>query len=255
MENKKKIETSGSVDNSVVVLRQLCQYPYRYRISELAIETGINRTALYRILNSLVASCVVIKTEKEKLYKLGPFAYEMGSVYLSSFNFKDSIYPILDKISHESKESVGLAILENENVISLYEIENDQPFKMNYRPGIIYPPNRGCYGKCLMAYYDPKKAEQIVRSQTYEKICDNTITDHDEILKEYESIRELGYVISDNETFPLAVGVGIPLFNKDGSVTTCIAISFLRHEGYKADIERLKEVLYKYREELNRFMI
>jgi len=255
MENPKKIETSKSVDNSIVVLRQLCKYPFRYRISELTNETGINRTALYRILNSLVTSNIVTKTEKEKLYKLGPLAYEMGSVYLSSFHFKDSIYPILDKISHETKESVGLAILENEHVISLYEIEIDQPFKMNYRPGIIYPANRGCYGKCLMAYYDPKKAEKIVRSQTYEKICENTIVDHDDILKEYEEIREQGYVVSDNETFPLAVGVGIPLFNKDGSVTTCIAVSFLRHEGYQSDIARLKKILFKYRDELNQFMI
>ena len=251
----KKIETSGSVDNSITVLKQLCKPPSRYKISELAVETGINRTALYRILNSLVASSVVIKSEKDKLYKLGPLAYELGSVYLSSFNFKDSIYPILDKISHETKESVGLAVLENEKVISLYEIEIDQPLKMNYRPGIIYPPNRGCYGKCLMAYYDPDKAEKIVRSQTYEKICDNTITDPDEILKEYELIRKQGYVISDNETFPLAVGVGIPIFNKDGSVTTCVAISLLRHASYKKDIERLKEVLYKYRDDLSRFMI
>ncbi|MDW7669139.1 MAG: helix-turn-helix domain-containing protein, partial [Bacillota bacterium] len=146
----KKVEKSSSVDKSLIVLEQLCKEPFKYTMTDLSQKTKINRTTIYRILNTLEDRGLVIKTKNNKLYKLGPFAYEMGSIYLNNFRFRDSIYPILDKISHETKESVGFAIRDGERVISLYEIEIDQPMKMNYRPGIVYPMNRGSYGKCLM---------------------------------------------------------------------------------------------------------
>lgn len=255
MIEEKIVETSASVDKSIIVLKQLCKNPFEYRITELSNLTKINRTTLYRILNSLEKKGMVIRTKEDRNYKLGPLVYEMGSIYLNNFNFRDKIFPILDRISHETKESVGFAVLENEKVISLYEIEIEQPLKMHYRPGIFYPPNRGCYGKCLMAYFDKTRAEEIVRSHKYDKICKNTITKHEEILKEYEKIRNQGYVISVNETFPLAVGVGIPIFNKDNSVTTCVAISFLKEENYEEKIEVLKKILFKNKDEITKYMV
>ncbi len=251
----KKVEKSSSVDKSIIVLQQLCKEPFKYTMTDLAQKTKINRTTIYRILNSLEYRALVIKTKNNKLYKLGPFAYEMGSIYLNNFRFKDSIYPILDKISHETKESVGFAIRDGERVISLYEIEIDQPMKMNYRPGIIYPMNRGCYGKCLMAYYDQDRVKEILKDKDFEKICENTITDKDELLKEYEKIREQGYAVSINETFPFAVGVGIPIRNSKGEVKACVAIAFFKRDDYKEKLENMKEVLFRYKDEISKFMI
>jgi len=251
----KKVEKSSSVDKSLIVLQQLCKEPFKYTMTDLSQKTKINRTTIYRILNTLEDRGLVIKTKVDKLYKIGPFAYEMGSIYLNNFRFKDSIYPILDKISHETKESVGFAIRDGERVISLYEIEIDQPMKMNYRPGIIYPMNRGCYGKCLMAYYDQDRVKEILKEKEFEKICENTITDKDVLLKEYEKIRRQGYAVSINETFPFAVGVGIPIKNNKGEIKACVAIAFFKRDGYKEKLENMKEILFKYKDEISKFMI
>ncbi len=251
----KKVEKSSSVDKSLVVLKQLCKEPFKYTMTELSEKTEINRTTIYRILNTLEDRGLVIKTKNNKLYKLGPFAYEMGSIYLNNFRFKDSIYPILDKISHETKESVGFAIRDGERVISLYEIEIDQPMKMNYRPGIIYPMNRGCYGKCLMAYYDQDRVKEILKDKKFEKVCENTITDKNELLKEYEKIRKQGYAVSINETFPFAVAAGIPIRNSKGEIKACVAISFFKRENYEKKLEKMREVLFKYKDEISKYMI
>ncbi len=252
---RERNETSSSLAKAIRIFKQLCKDPYAYRTSDLANILGINRTTLYRILNTMEEQGLVIKTDSDKRYKLGPLAYQMGSVYLNSFKFNDKIFPLLDKISHESQESVGLAVREGEKVISLYEIEIDQPMKMNYKPGLLYPMNRGCYGKCLMAYYDRDKVETMLDQQSFEKVCKNTLTGKEEILKEYQKIREQGYVISDEEVFPQAVAVGVPITSPDGVVRTCVAISFIKSNGHKQKIKRLKEILFKYKEDITRYMI
>ncbi len=248
-----QVETSLSVEKSIVVLKQLCKEPYEFKMTELVRMTRINRTTLYRLLNTFEQQGLVIKTYNG--YKLGPMAYQMGTVYLNSFAFSDKIYPVLKKIASISKESVGLAVREGERVISLYEIEVEQPLKMNYKAGLLYPINRGCYGKCLMAYYDQKRVEEMLEEQTFTKVAKNTLIQTDDILNEYEKIRQQGYVISDEETFPYAVGVGIPIANSDGEVKTCVAISFLKQGRYKKKIEKMLQILMDHRIEMKQYMI
>lgn len=249
------VEISLSVEKSIIVLKQLCKEPFEYRLSDLVKMTNINRTTLYRILNTFEGQGLVIKTQNNKIFKLGPMAYQMGAVYLNSFEFSDKIYPVLKEIAAISRESVGLAVRDGDRVISLYEIEIDQPLKMNYRSGLLYPMNRGCYGKCLMAYHDQIRVKEMLREQKFEKVARNTLTKHEDILDEYEKIRRNGFVISDEETYPYAVGVGIPIFNSNSEVKTCVAISFIKKGKYKKKIHELLELLFKHKSEIIKYMI
>ncbi|WP_313341393.1 IclR family transcriptional regulator [Sedimentibacter sp.] len=244
----------SSLKKAFLILEQLSEAPYEYTPTLLAQKTGINRTTIHRILRELADFDVVIKNELTKTYRIGPNIYRMGSVYLHNLNFRSKLEEILNIISQESKESVGLAIRDEGKIISLYEMEIFQPLKMNYKPGLFYPMNRGCYGKCLMAYYDEDKVKELLYSQKFEKISTNTLTDPEEILAEYKKIREQGFVVSDEEAFDYAMGVGIPIFDSKGNVSTCVAISFLKQANYKEKIEELKEILFKHADELSRYI-
>ena len=251
---KNDVNRLSSIKKAFLVLDQLSEPPYEYTPTVLSQKTSINRTTIHRILQDLMDFDVVMKNELAKTYRIGPNIYRMGSVYLHNFNYRSKIEEILNKMSQESKESVGLAIRDEEKIISLYEIEIFQPLKMNYNPGMFYPMNRGCYGKCLMAFYDEDRVKELLYSQKFEKISKNTLTDPGEILEEYRNIREQGFVISDEEAFDYAMGVGIPIFDSKGNVNTCVAISFLKQENYKEKIEELKSILFKYSDKLSRYI-
>ncbi len=246
-------EKLSSIKKATLLLEALSEPPYLFKAAELSEKLQINRTTIHRMLDDLIDSNLVMKEEEEKAYRLGPGLYRMGSVYYKQLQFNNKLTAVLSKISEESRESVGLAIRDHERIISLYELEINQPMKMNYQPGLFYPMNRGCYGKCLMAYYDQDRVEELLDQQTFEKVCKNTLTERDEILKEYEKIRKQGYVVSDEETFPYAVGVGIPIFNEEGEVKVCVAISYLKQKDHEERIEELKDILFKYAEEIRRY--
>lgn len=242
---------SSTIDNAMKVLQLLGDSPYEYKVSELEGKLNLSRTSINRILQTLAKNNMVIRNPETKRYKIGPFAYHLGCVYLDNGNYENKVVEILNEICDELRVSAGLAKREGDDVISLFSVDNFKPFKINYVPGTFFPMNRGCYGKCLMAYYDRDRVKKLLKGKKFRKICDNTITDQDELLEEYDKIIEQGYVVSVDETFPSAVGVGVPIFNKDGEVKHCIAVSFIKDNNYKEKIEKSKEILFKYKKELS----
>jgi DNA-binding IclR family transcriptional regulator len=251
--NKDKLSNSEKI---IKILKVLSREPYNYKAVDISRLSGINRTTIHRLLAVLIKHGFVIQEETSKLYKIGPMLYNIGSVYLNNFSYEDKVIETLNKISQRVRESVGYAVMDNEKVINLYAVEMYQPLKMNYRPGWLYPMNRGSYGKCLWAYYpNQERVKELLYSQKFEKLYPNTLTEPEEILKEYENIRKKGYVISDEETFgPSVVGVGVPVFNTKGEVKACIAMAFIKGNDYKEKIVEFKEVLLTHSKELTKYM-
>jgi DNA-binding IclR family transcriptional regulator len=235
----------------MAVLRILAGKPFQYKISELEKELNLSRTSITRILVTLEKNSLVIRNPETKEYMIGPFAYHLGSIYLHNANYKNRVAEILNELSNRLKVSSGLARRDGDRIIAIFSVENYKPLSINYEPGTFFPMNRGCYGKCLMAYHDRKRVQQLLKEQSFKKICENTLTNHNDIIAEYDQIRRQGYVISDDEVFPLAVGVGVPIFSNGGEVRHCAAVSFLKDKNYQDKIEECKKVLFEYSKELN----
>lgn len=249
-------ETMTSLEKALYLLFLFAEEPYEYTVPELAEKTGLNRTTVYRNIVTLEESGLLIRNEREKSYKLGPMAYHLGSVYLQNANYEENILNILEAIAVESRESVGLARREGNRVVSIYSVEIHQPVKMNDKPGEFYPMNTGTYGKCLMAYHDQEVVEKLFDQYApFEKLTKNTITEKQELLEEYKKIRENGFVTSIGESFPLVIGIGIPLYGSTGDVKNVVSISFFKEENYLEKMECLKELLFRYKKELEKFIV
>ena len=132
----------SSLQKGLYLLTIFARVPYKFTVSQLEEMTGFNRTTIYRILSTLEKSGMLIKDSQSKIYKMGPLAYHLGNIYLSNANYKDSILRILEEISKESAESVGIAHRVGNKVVSLFEVETYQMVKINDQPGTFYPMNR-----------------------------------------------------------------------------------------------------------------
>lgn len=243
-----------SLKKALFLLLLFAEEPYEYTIPQLVEATGLNRTTIYRNVVALEESGLLMKSERDKNYKLGPMAYHIGSVYLINANYEENILNILEKIAEESKESVGLARREGNRVVSIYSVEIHQTVKINDKPGEFYPMNRGTYGKCLMAYHDKTIVEKLIDEANFETEFKNAITDKTKLLGEYQKIREDGYVTSIEETYPLIIGIGIPLYSNTGEVKNVVSISFFKQEDYLDKIEDFKKLLFKYKKELEKYI-
>jgi Transcriptional regulator len=242
------------VEKAMLILETMSNHPDELKVAELSELTKINRTTVHRILKELLAKEWVIQNFKTGKYIVGPMAFHVGMAYTKNNNIEPKVQEILNRISAKVKESVGYAVREGDKVISLYEVEIHQPYKMNYHPGQFYPLNRGGYGKCLYAYYDQERVRQLLSEQEFEKYGPNTLTEPEEILREYEKIRAQGFAVSDEEVSPLVIGVGVPVFNQRGEVKSCFACAFLKGEDSKDKIEEYKNIMKQGADELSIYL-
>lgn len=242
------------IEKAMLILETMSNHPDELKVAEISELTKINRTTVYRILKELLVKGWVIQNFKTGKYIIGPMAFHVGMAYTNNNNVEPKILEVLDYLSEQAKESVGYAVREGDKVISLYESEIHQPYKMNYQPGQFYPMNRGGYGKCLYAYHDQERVKQLLSEQKFEKHGPNTITEPEELLREYERIRQQGYAISDEEVSPLVIGVSVPVFNQSGEVEGCIACAFIKGEDKDEKIRRFINLFKKGAEELTRFL-
>lgn len=242
------------IEKAMLILETMSNHPDELKVAEISEITKINRTTVHRIMKELLAKDWVIQNFKTGKYIVGPMAFHVGMAYTNNNNIEPKILELLDYLSEQGKESVGYAIREGDKVISLYESEIHQPYKMNYHPGQFYPMNRGGYGKCLYAYYDQDRVKQLLSQQKFEKFGPNTLTEPGDILREYEKIRKQGYAISDEEVAPLVVGASVPVFSQSGEVKGCIACAFIKGDDKKEKLEKFVELFKKAAEELTKYL-
>ncbi|WP_206457803.1 IclR family transcriptional regulator [Anaerovorax sp. IOR16] len=241
---------TSSIEKSLIILETLSSPPYEYKVQELVQKIGLNRSTIYRILCTLEEHALIVFDSHTSRYKIGPGMYHIGSTYLYNHNYHSKIQDILAEISDITKESVGMAIKDGNKIMSIFEIEVHQPMKLNDLPGKYFNVNKGCYGKCITAYQNMNYINQMIDNQSFEKTCPNTLTSKEELLKEYALIRKQGYVMSIDELGIDILGVGIPLFGREGNIKACVAVAFFREDGWEKKLDNFKDILLSYQNKL-----
>ena len=169
-------------------------------------------------------------------------------------NYMGMLQDILAEISQITQESVGLAVLEGDKIISILEIDVPRPMKMNDVPGRFFQGNKGNYGKCITAFRDPEFINHYLDTHHFEKTYPAVLTEKEELLEEYAKIREQGYSTSIDELGIDVVGTGVPLFGKNGKIKGCIAIAFFRTDDWKKRMLSHKDLLLSYQQRIEKYL-
>lgn len=255
-------EKLTSIDKAILILKLLAEEPYEYKVADMADRLKLNRTTIYRTLEILRKNSMVILSNNRSetdTYMLGPESYHIGAKYLQNKNYFTGLNDILLEISELVRESVGIAIMDNGKIISIIEIEIHQPMKLNDIAGRYYLPNKGGYGKCLMAFQKEENIERylddFLRENKFEKTTPYTLTEKDEILKEYGKIRKRGYSLSIDEVGHNIVGMGIPIFGEDRQVKAALGVAFYKMDYWEKKMENTRDILLSYQEKISRIMV
>ncbi len=214
---------SKTIEKGLAILSLFDRDHPKRSLSEISQITGINKTSVYRFVNTFIELGYLRKNSNNRLIRLGPRSFVLGQNFFHGFDLLQGIKPIIDKTSIQHNVSIDSALLHRHSLISLYRRE--LPSLIYFRlPLVMGDLHARALGKAALANLDSEELNAFLKSLKLTKLTPKTITKKEELLKELKTTRDRGYSINNEEYLLGLVCIGAPLINYN-TKTTAGAVS------------------------------
>ncbi|MDO4942815.1 MAG: IclR family transcriptional regulator [Lachnospiraceae bacterium] len=207
------------------VLNYIARHQNRAKLANISKELGINRSTLHGILQSLVYCNLLIQDPDTSYYSLGPKIYELGKIYEKDFSLVKVAKPFMKHLNEAFQESVHLAIESNQKVLYIECIQSTHSVRTNSSIGGTDPLYATSAGKIILSYADGNYVDDYLRHCSFKPLTPNTITQIDDLTRQFDIIRTQGYAV-DNEEVEIGLRcISVPILGADESLYGVISVS------------------------------
>jgi DNA-binding IclR family transcriptional regulator len=217
---KKKQRGVAAVFRALAILEALETANMPRNLSEIARATGLYKSTILRILESLQDEGYVVKVEDSR-YALGPRIMQLGIAYESSNPLRHHVLPTLEKIVAQGTESASFHVRQNgQDRLCLFRENSRHSTLDRVDSGDRLPVRRGAAGKVLLAFGDEKEPGG-----------------------EMDEIRTSCIAISLGERDKLCAGMAAPVFSGGQRLIGALSLSGPKERFQPGDLERMKPQL------------
>lgn len=195
-------------------------------VTEVSNLTNIYKSNAFSILSTFTAMGYLKKDETTDKYSLGIGAYRLGRSTAGMFFSESNVVPILQELSDIVSESVVLSVPMNGEVVYIAGTYPNIP-NFNGRPyfvGSKAPMYCTSSGKAMLAFMTEEERKSILSGDLV-KMTEFTITDINELEKQFELIRKNGYATDHMECVMNLSCVAAPLLDSNGKITYSLSIT------------------------------
>jgi DNA-binding IclR family transcriptional regulator len=257
-DNMKK-EKIKSLEKSLVLLEKL-SLKEEMSIIDLSKELHLSTSTVYRILNTFKSHGYVIQDQQTSKYSIGAKLLILGNKFNKIKTLLKIVKPFLDKISKYTNETINFAILEDKEVVCVYQVESKNMLRTSIGIGERIPAHSTSLGKVLLAF-QPEREFEILYSDKSEKLSTftpNTISSVKELKESLKKIRKQRYAV-DIEELKMGVNcIAVPIINNEGKAMAAISISSPRSRlnlSETEEIEKAKSLLITLCEDISKRLL
>jgi IclR family transcriptional regulator, acetate operon repressor len=213
-------------------------------LGDLSRRTDVNRTAVFRIMTTLVGRGYVVRDPDKRVYRPGPKLLATSAAFLSGSGFIQFAHPTLQALSAELGETVNIGVLNGSEVLYLDMVEGAQGLRMAARVGSRDPVHSTAIGKVLLAFLPSEDLHNRMRANRWEPRTPRTLKTLEALLRELRLVRRRGFAIDDAENERGMRCLGVPI--RDGSARVIAALSVsgpaarLPRSGWPGIVRRLR---------------
>lgn len=218
--------TVQSLDRAIILLEELSLHREGCGVTYLANLTGLHKSTVHRILNSLMAKGYIEKDGETDKYSLGIKILYLSSAILDRMDVRKIARPLLEELCRNTGEVIHLSVLGNGEAVYIDKVENpNKNIRMNSQIGKSCPLHCSGVGKILLAWKSIEDIEAILGEYGLGVYTKNTITDIELIKKHLVKVKEKGYAVDEIEHEEGIRCVAAPIFDIKGEVVAAISIS------------------------------
>ena len=213
-----------SVDRALRLLETIADAGGEASLTELANRTGLNISTCHHLLATLIQRGFAAKVPGRRLYALGARMLHLGHACLQ-VDLPRRAQPYLDRINEATGETVYLAALQGDSVVTLAVRESRHAVRVDTgRVGRLEAPHATSVGKAIMAWLPEDEIRRMLTGGM-KRFTDKTITDFPALIESLRLVRRNGYALDREEFLPGVVCVGSAIRDQAGTVIGAISAS------------------------------
>jgi IclR family acetate operon transcriptional repressor len=214
-----------SVDRAHSIIETLAEDDEGYRLSDLAIRTGLSTSTVHRLLATLENRRFVQFDRSQSKWHVGARCFTVGATFARRRNFAAQAIPYLRKLRDLTRETANLAVVDDEFIVVLTRMESREIMRSLTRLGGRVAMVASGVGKAVLATYSNEDVSAIIHHHGMPRLTEKSIVRPGELFKELEKIRCQGYAIDDEEACMGLRCVAAVVYNDCAEPLAAISVS------------------------------
>src|SRR5215813_6009820 len=188
-----------SVDRALQIIETLAEDDEGYRLSDLAVRTGLSTSTAHRLLTTLEKRRFVQFDRTESKWHVGAQSFAVGATFTRRRNFVALAMPYLRKLRDQTRETANLAVVDDESIIVLTRVESREIMRSLTKVGGRVAMVASSVGKAVLATYTDEDVSAIIRHHGMPRLTEKSIVRPSDLFRELEKARRQGFAVDDEE--------------------------------------------------------
>lgn len=194
-------------------------------VSEISRQTGLHKTRVFRILNTLTKRGYIEQDEGTQKYRLGSGFLVLGEAYRGGMDLRNIAIPFIEELAQESGDAAHLFVLSDDRALCLDLQLGDHVVQAATRVGDRLGLNVGAAPKILLAFLSEPGRSNILSEMEFPRYSPKTIMDRSELEEILEQIQAKGYSIAEEDYELNTYAIGAPIRDHTGEVIAAISVA------------------------------
>ncbi len=220
-------------------------------LTEICGHTGIHKSTVYSILNTLKQFGFIEKEPDSKTYSVGPGLVISARSFLVNLDQKEIVGPFLKKLAEETSSTALLCLINAEDQVYVAgKHEGNQDIGFTIRRGFTFHITHGAIGKSIVAFMQEPEREKILSGKKLYFYNREGNINSSRLKRELSLCRKNGFAEDPGEMHRGINSVSSPLFGPMEKMLGCILLignyqdALIREYGRKVSAAA-REISYR----------
>lgn len=246
--NKNPIQ---SAERIFLVLETLAQMG-PIGLMDLSKQLGLHKSTVHRLLTSLIFMGYARQDEDTQKYMLSYKIVGLSGQLLDKIDILPIAHSYMKQLAEQSQETVHLVQRNGNDIIYVDKVESKvSSIRMVSQIGLIHPMYCSGVGKAILATLSIEEVTKIWKGSVIEKKTPNTIVSLEDLLKELEMVRKLGYAMDDEENEMGVRCIAACIFDYRGKAKYAFSISAPRSRMTDDRVKELSHYVLQVKNDLS----
>lgn len=242
---------SGVLGRAITLLELVSTHTGGIGVREAARQTGIDRSAVSRILTQFEEMGYVEQERDRGLYSAGPKLFSIVAALGERDTLVKAAEPFLKALVARYNETCYVAARVEDSLVFRSKVDCEHTIRYVIELGKPFSLVGGASGMAILAGMTAEESDRIIATGLHAHTA-QSITDPEEFRRQLEKDRELGYSYSPGRWVPNGAGIAAPFFDATGRCAGAITLSCPADRLAMFSIEEVGESIRQSAEELSR---